>query len=121
MMLITGHEAEMSAIKNAVLRGEFFTIKVSIGGRRGTTLAHSCLPLGRQSDGSIILLVETFRRWAQSRQDVIADVLLTTFLPRAPNWVEDGGVPEWRVACNDCKDYRFGAGQICNYWNGLSS
>lgn len=117
--LITGHEADVAATENAELTGEFIAIKIRVIGT-GATLAPPGLKLGRQADGSIVLMAETFRRWSQSKQSVTASVLLTTFVPRAPNWVEEGFDPSWRVDWDNCRHplIGFGAGQICDYWDG---
>lgn len=118
--LFTGHEDDVAATENAPVSGEFVTLKIRLVGT-GAALAHPGLKLGRQPDGSIVLMAETFRRWEESRDSVTARVLMTTYLPRPANWVEAGfDAPEWRVAADDCRRplVGFGAGQICDYWDG---
>lgn len=121
--LITGHEADIAATETSEVSGEFVNIKIRLTGN-SAALAHPGLRLGRQPDGSIVLLAETFRRWSESRNTVTAKVLMTTFFARPANWVEaNGSEPEWRVACDDCRQplVGFGAGQICDYWNGRNA
>lgn len=120
--LFTGHEADVAAIAAAPVMGEFVTVKIRLVGT-GTSLAHPGLKPGRQPDGSIVLLADTFRRWEESRDAVTARVLMTTFLPRPANWVEAGFTPEWRVSGDDCRrpSVGFGAGQICDYWDGRNA
>lgn len=117
--LFTGHEADVAAIETAPLTGEFISLKIRLVGT-GAALAHPGLKPGRQTDGSIVLLAETFRRFTESLNSVTAQVLLTTFLPRPANWVDAGFSPEWRVSGDDCRQpsVGFGAGQICEYWDG---
>ena len=117
--LFTGHEDDVAAIAAAPLTGEFVTVKIRIIGT-GAALAHPGLRPGRQTDGSIVLLADTFRRFTESLNSVTAQVLLTTFLPRPANWVEEGFEPGWRVSGDDCRQpsVGFGAGQICDYWDG---
>lgn len=121
--LITGHEADIAATETSEVSGEFVNIKIRLTGN-SAALAHPGLSLGRQPDGSIVLLAETFRRWSESRNTVTAKVLLTTFFSRPDNWVEANcSAPEWRVAGDDCRQplVGFGAGQICDYWDGRNA
>ena len=120
--LWTGHEADVAATETASVKGEFFTINLRITGSGPGTLAHPCLPLGKQEDGSTVLAVTAYRPFERSRQAITADVLATVFAPRGPNWAElaCGDPPAWRVDQYDCRQslVGFGAGQICDYWDG---
>ena len=120
--LWTGHEDDIAATERGTLKGKFFTLRVRVGGSAPGTLAHPCLPLGRQADGSVVLEAIAYRQFQRSLQAVTADVLATVFMPRGPNWAEAalGDPPAWRVEWDDCRQplVGFGAGQICDYWDG---
>lgn len=93
--LFTGHEADVAATEGGKVQGELVTLHVRIGGCAGVSLAHPCLSLGKQDDGSVVLAVTAYRPFERSLQAVTADVLATAFVPRPPNWAES--VPDWRV------------------------
>lgn len=121
--LWTGHEADIAATETGEPTGETITIRIRVGGTASHTLAHPYLPLGKQSDGSVILDVQAWRRLEQPRAEVVAGVLATVFLPRKANWVEAGlnEPPAWRVDQYDQRQALtpFGPGQLCDYWDGL--
>lgn len=120
--LHTGHEADVAATEAGGAGGEMTVVRVRVGGWRAPgTLAHPLSPLGRQPDGGVVLAVEAWRRFGQPRDEVVANVLATVFLPRAATGFEAGfDGPAWRVDEFDKRQplKRFGPGQICDYWDG---
>lgn len=114
--LITGHEAEMTALAETPVN-EQVALKIQV--RCGSPkLAHPMLQLGQQPDGSVVLLAETWRRPGQSLQEVTSAVLATCFFARSANWVEEscGDPPHWTVSGVDYLGFR--AGLIARYWDG---
>lgn len=120
--LWTGHEADVAAIETGPVTGEIITLRIRVGGSASHTLAHPLLPLGKQPDGGVVLEVQAWRRLEQPRDEVVAGVLATVFLPRKANWVEAGlnEPPAWRVDQHDQRQplTQFGPGQLCDYWDG---